>query len=153
MRAHKLPGVVNAFVSIFGSRYGYQYSPIVVDRRRYMTRHILYLGPICLRLHHFYQGDDARAPHDHPFWFITFPFTSYLEKVPHATPLRLRVMVSEKVQAWRPHFRRATYQHIVEGRADYSHKPFWTLVIAGSPSRVWGFWPTPFNFVKWWEWK
>lgn len=140
------------FVSIFGWRFGYEYSPIVVERRRYMTRHILYLGLICLRAHRFYQGDDARAPHDHPFWFITFPFTSYLEKVPHWNPQCIRYLVTEHVQGWRPHFRRAEYQHIVVGRADYAHKPFWTFVIAGRPTRTWGFWPTVIKFVPWWEW-
>lgn len=147
------PCNVNLFVSVRGWRFGFQYSPIVVDGRRYMTRFILYFGLGCLRLHRFYQGDDARAPHDHPFWFVTFPFTSYLEQVPRFTPSNLRVMVTEHVAAWRPHFRRAAYQHIVAGRADYQHKPFWTLVLAGRPVRVWGFWRNPFEFIPWWEWK
>lgn len=141
------------FLKAFGWRLGYEYSPVILGGEVFQIRHILYLGAIGLRLHCFYRGDDARAPHDHPFWFITFPFTSYLEKVPHMTRNSLRVMVTEHVQAWRPHFRRATYQHFVCGRADYKHKTFWTFCITGGFRRTWGFWPTPFYFVPWWVWK
>lgn len=147
----------------FGLRFGYEYSPVYLNSGAgyvpgpnavpFQIRHILYLGALGLRLHCFLRGDDARAPHDHPFWFITLPFTSYLERVPVMIPTNLRVMVTQRVRAWRLHFRKATYVHYVVGRADYKHKPFYTLVLTGGFSRDWGFWPAPFKFIPWWEWE
>ena len=127
-----------------------------------------------LRLHKFHRGDDDRAPHDHPWWFITFPFTSYTERYwtaeeevarpqhpvdaffglpAPATNPRLRwVARTRVVKAWRFHFRPAKFRHFVIGRADGLKKPFWTFVIAGFASNNWGFWRTPTEFVPHKEW-
>ena len=75
------------------------------------------------------RGDDDRAFHDHPWWFITIPFEPYLEQ----TPDKPRTLV----KALRPHFRSATHQHIVQL---IEHRPVWTLILTGSKSSDWGFW-------------
>jgi hypothetical protein len=105
----------------------------------------VYLGGFTLRLHKFWTGDDARAPHDHPWWFITFPFRGYEEVV-----VRDGVLMHEWVAAWRPHFRPATYRHIV--KMGPGQKPFFTIVISGRRSRAWGFWPSDKEFIYWRDW-
>ena len=35
--------------------------------RMYLDRRMLWLGPIKIRIHTFYSGDDDSAPHDHPW--------------------------------------------------------------------------------------
>jgi hypothetical protein len=47
------------------------------DRTPYQTR--VTLG--ALRLHIFHRADRDPDWHDHPWWFITFPFHSYVEQV------------------------------------------------------------------------
>ena len=94
----------------------------------YLERWILWLG-FTLRLHKFHKGDDDRAFHDHPWWFVTFPFDPYLEQ----TPDQPRKMV----EALRPHFRHASHQHIVQL---IENRPVWTLIVTGSKSGEWGFW-------------
>jgi len=138
-------------------RIGVEQSTIVHHGRPYLARWIAYLAGT-IRLHRFLRGDDDRAPHDHPWWFITFPFTSYVEKywarveeerggVHWTTCTRI-------VKAWRFHFRPAEFRHYVIGRADGKDKPFWTLCITGysSSKRKWGFWPDPTKFVYWRDW-
>ena len=109
----------------------------------YMDRKMLWLGGPTLRLHTFYMGDDDGAPHDHPWWFITFPFRSYLETVqiprpdhwpPKKPPFILR---TQKVRAFLPHFRPAGHRHFV-------HEPeqkFSTLVVTGRVLNDWSFYP------------
>lgn len=67
-----------------------------------------------LRFHKMLRGDTSRNWHDHPWWFITFPLTSYVEEV-----LTLKNGVWEArlnvVKAWRFHFRRASYAHRILG--------------------------------------
>lgn len=133
------------YVSIFGWRFGFEYSPLFIRGRPYMTRYVLYLGPINLRLHHFFRGDDDRAPHNHPWWFITFPFASYREQLWSNGHFH----GSQVVEAFRFHYRPASHEHIVTGRVrverddfeawTHDPRPFWTFVIAG-------------KFVPWWEW-
>ena len=157
------------FLKLFGTKWGFEFSRVGVGPTPYLDRYILYVGVGTLRLHKFWRGDDDRAPHDHPWWFITFPFTTYLEKVPvdqrapggffSYIPAYSRRMV----KAWRFHFRPAKYQHIVEGAADQAPerfyyttgKPFWTLVITGGKSNEWGFWPLEYGrprFVGYKNW-
>jgi hypothetical protein len=114
-----------------------------------------------LRLHRFWRGDDDRAPHDHPWPFITVPFTSYVEAVyePYG------VTVYRKVTRFLPHFRRALFRHIVIGPCDWTYliehhvnkkqvpcQPFWTFVVALQQKRLWGFWPRNSKFVPNGEW-
>lgn len=89
---------------------------IFTDDSPYMTR--IWLGR--LRLHIFHRGDPD-DPHDHPWDFRTFPFTSYVEEVFYeigtndgfAPILRSKKRV---VTAWRWHYRKAEMRHRVVGR-------------------------------------
>jgi hypothetical protein len=125
--------------------WGLEFSTVLHDDSPYLQRWIVYLGGFTLRLHKFHRGDDDRAPHDHPWWFITFPFRSYEEVVPEGGVLMHRV-----VKAFRFHYRPATYQHIV--KMPPGAKPFFTFVISGQRSRGWGFWPSPTQFIDYKEW-
>lgn len=95
----------------------YGWNTIMKHGEKYMTR--IWLGR--LRMHVFYKGDDDRDPHDHPWAFWTFPFTSYVEEVTfkangagtngipeYATRLQV-------VPAWRWNFRPAEHCHKVLG--------------------------------------
>jgi hypothetical protein len=93
-----------------------------------LERWILWFG-FTLRLHKFHKGDDDRAFHDHPWWFVTVPLEPYWEQ----TPKRPRTLV----RALRPHFRPASHQHIVQL---VEERPVWTLILTGSKSSEWGFW-------------
>lgn len=146
------------YFSIGKYRFGAEYSPVYLTQsgELYLQRWIAYFGLFNLRLHKFHRGDDERAPHDHPFWFITFPFSSYTELVddPYSS---LYVLRQQVVKAFRFHFRPATYRHIVL----QPERPFWTFVIAGNYSRSWGFWQYvqwdrnlwAYKFMPWREWK
>jgi hypothetical protein len=94
----------------------------------YLERWIIWCG-ISLRLHKFHKGDDDRAYHDHPWWFISLPIGSYQEHTPQNTP--------KKIKACRLYFRRAKHQHIVKL---LSTKPVWTIILTGRKTRNWGFW-------------
>lgn len=160
-----------------GSWYwGVERSVVLIGGDPYLTRWILYLGPIGFRLHKFDRGDDDAAPHDHPFWFITIPLThSYLEWVYaehhgqsyfcdpvgrcNAEDLKwdpiLRI-----VKRFRPSFRSSGYKHIVESALEhdriawsFTNKPFWTFCIFGFTNPDWGFWPGPNTFVHFTEFK
>lgn len=67
-----------------------------------------------LRYHKMFRGDQDREPHDHPWWFITFPLRSYVEEVltfkDGVWDHRLNV-----VRAFRFHFRPARYAHRILG--------------------------------------
>ena len=136
----------NFFLEVGRYRLGYQYSPIIVNGNTYMVRHILYLGLCTLRAHHFFRGDDDRAPHSHPWVFVTFPFADYLEEVFDETGF----VESRWVKRFRFHLRNKSFRHIV--KFGNKGRPFWTLVLAGPVSQEWGFYPRPDKFVSWKEW-
>lgn len=132
-------------------KLGFEYAPIVhKDGGPYMTRWVVYLLWVNLRLHQFFRGDYDRASHTHPWWFVTFPFTSYQEWVYE----KGKVVGSRVVEAWRFHWRPSSFEHVVKyplkttrtlhGWIKTLHwtrstKPFWTFVIAGRPGQTWGF--------------
>lgn len=122
-------------------------------KTRYLGRWFAYLVIGTVRLHKFYRGDNDRAPHDHPWAFITFPLSSYIEH--HFVD-----GVSQgyrEVKAFRFHYRPAKFEHIVLGRgklcdcgcggATINPKPFYTIVLGGYKGNEWGFWPEPGKFV------
>lgn len=127
-----------------------------IHRTPYMTR--IWFGR--LRLHIFYRGDADPDPHDHPWGFWTFPFTSYVEEV--TEPPRIMSeggfhgtypTVVQIVPSYRFTHRPATHTHRVLGRwtGGYapSGEPEWhgpqarkkivTLVYREATSRRWGF--------------
>lgn len=112
--------------------------------RLYLDRRMLWCKWFHIRLHTFYQGDDDSAPHDHPWWFITIPFTTYKETV--FTPDGRAN--TRKVRAFMPHFRRATHRHFVLE----PEKPFRTIILTGTLKRDWGFWPNEHSFIPHRDW-
>lgn len=158
---------LKAFVSVGFNyrkpgRFGLIFDTVHFLGSDYLTRFVAYAVGT-LRLHKFHRGDDDRAPHDHPWWFITFPFTDYVEKYWEFIPEEkseysdyvwpaIWIARRRVVKAWRFHFRSAKFRHFVIGRADGSTKPFWTFVISGYASNEWGFWRTPTEFVHHKEW-
>lgn len=82
----------------------------------YMVRY--FIGR--LRLHIMMRGDAGRAPHDHPWWFVTFPFHSYVEEVAYEEvhPVTGRIDIKTRlnvVRRFRFHFRPAHYAHRILG--------------------------------------
>lgn len=141
----------------FGMRFGIEKHRIQFNGNPYMDRYAICLGLIEIRLHKIWRGDDDRAPHDHPWWFITFPFASYIELLP--SPGSKGYFEQDRdwwayavnlVKGWRFHFRPPGYKHILVGRAalnDSIDAPFWTFVITGRKVSEWGFWRSPTTFV------
>lgn len=135
------------------------------DGSKYLTRWIVYLGAINLRLHKFWRGDDDRASHTHPWWFITIPFRPYRERV----YVQGEHWETRVVPAWRPSFRRRDFEHIVVGAVRvnvdrfangatiraWTHDPrhFYTFVIAGPKSNAWGFYKPDGTFIPWRQYK
>ncbi|MCR9259817.1 MAG: hypothetical protein NXH95_08855 [Pseudomonadaceae bacterium] len=109
-------------------RFGITHDLVLDNGEAYLERWILWCG-FTLRVHKFHKGDDDRAFHDHPWWFITLPLRDYVETTPTQAQVRVR--------RFRPYFRPAAHQHIV--RLD-DGKPVWTLIITGAKSQQWGFW-------------
>lgn len=136
-------------------RFGVSHSTIYRhDGVKYLERWILWFG-FTVRLHRFWASDDDRAPHDHPWWFVTFPLSPYWEQVEHGAVINGRAYpngVSRFVEAFRFHYRPAEYRHIVTLLPGREGKT-WTLCISGPYQRSWGFWPKPDKFVPWRQWE
>lgn len=93
----------------------------------YMRRWVLDFGLFAIRIHHWTASDDARHFHDHPWPFLTFVLRgSYTDASPAG---------ADTLRAGSIRFRPANHRHTVQ-----IHRPTWTLVITGHPSRRWGFW-------------
>jgi hypothetical protein len=121
------------------------------DGTLYLWR--LYLTPRTrlggLYWHVFHRGDQDRDHHDHPWWFWTFPLTSYWEEVLEDDG----VASLNYVKAFRWHFRPARYRHRVVGsRFSFEHgvatqargdRRLYTLIYHGPAVYNWGFWVTP----------
>lgn len=134
---------------LFGRRWGFDRSTVYVGEEKYLDRWILYVNGYTLRLHKFYRGDDDRASHTHPWWFVTFPLTGYYEQL-----AREGAFYSVRyVQARRPHYRPANFEHYVLWSAHGGAEPWWTIVLTGQKSSSWGFYPEPGKFVSWKEWQ
>ena len=138
-------------VQAFNWRFGIERSTVYIRGEKYLLRYIAYLGPIGLRLHKFYRGDDDRASHTHPWPFITFPFSDYVQRV---------FQEGAEIKAWnvvrrfRFHYRSADFEHIVIGPLkNMNVGSFWTFVITGPIVQTWGFYPKPGKFVPWQEYK
>lgn len=132
--------------------WGVERSTVCIAGAPYLRRWIIYFSGCTLRLHKFYRGDDDRAPHDHPWWFVTIPLRGYWESV-----VRGSVQMVEWVCPFWPHFRSAQYKHIVLGThfdgVWSTPTPVYTIVITGRKEQSWGFWPGLHTFVPWREWK
>ncbi len=109
-------------------RFGITHDLVYEVDQPYLERWIIWCG-ITLRVHKFHKGDDDRAFHDHPWWFVTIPLRPYIEQIPGQPERQLRPF-------W-PHFRAAKHRHIVRLIRE---KPVWTLIVTGPKSKEWGFW-------------
>jgi hypothetical protein len=104
-----------------------------------------------LYLHKFLRSDDDRAPHDHPWWFVSLIlWGSYIEHrwIDGVEIVRRRRAPSI---AYRPLSTRHRVE-LIEGWYDlnsrYGFKPVWTLILTGSDVRAWGFWCRE-HFIPW----
>jgi hypothetical protein len=102
----------------------------------YLHRWALNFGIGSIRLHHWIRSDDKRAPHDHPWWFVTLVLKgSYTDRTflnPDSTPM----WETDKLQTGAIRYRPANHRHIV----DVTPGGCWTLMITGKKIRNWGFW-------------
>ena len=114
--------------SVGSQRFGLSHDLVVEQTEPYLERWIFWCG-FSIRIHKFHKGDDDRAFHDHPWWFVTVPLKKYLELTP--------TQGTQTLKAGRPHYRKATHRHIVQLIDD---NPTWTLIITGLKERKWGFW-------------
>lgn len=101
----------------------------------YLRRWTLLLGLFSIRVHHFYRSDDARAFHDHPWWFVTLVLKGgYTDRSDrgddHLRPGSLR-------------FRPAHHSHTVI----VDPGGVWTIILTGPHRRRWGFWQNG-KFIK-----
>lgn len=119
----------------------------------YMERWVLNLGLFSIRLHHWFSSDDKRAPHDHPWWFITLVLKgSYTDQEyvgdiivdPKRDETGRLLGSAAPIPRWRDdvlhrgsiRFRSAYHRHIV----DVKPPGCWTLMLTGRDWREWGFW-------------
>ena len=115
-------------VTLGSARFGVTHDLVFENDQPYLERWIIWFG-FTLRLHKFHKGDDDRAYHDHPWWFVTVPFTTYEEDT--------STWGVRPVKRFRPHFRPAKHQHIVRL---VGTEPVWTFILTGPKSKEWGFW-------------
>lgn len=80
----------------------------------------------CLMLHCFLRSDNDRAFHDHPWSFITFLLSPYIEHTPHGVFRRRRFSLL---------YRPAEWQHWVE----VVQPRTWTIILHLRRRREWGF--------------
>lgn len=132
--------------------FWFEHDVVGIGSEKYLERWFMYFLGFTIRLHKFYRGDDDRAPHDHPWAFITFPLTGYFEQVFHDPEYDIAVPFIRYVQSWRFHYRPSNYAHIVLGchftpaygdrpRSFQTVWPFYTIVLTSRKQRSWGFWP------------
>ena len=124
-------------------RFGFTHDLVHVNDDPYLERWLLWLG-VTFRLHKFYRGDQNRAPHDHPWPFITFPLHAYREDYWDGQKMSNRV-----VKPFRFHYRPAKHRHIVR---KITEGPTWTIVVNLWKTNEWGFYPDPNTFVHWRDW-
>lgn len=86
-------------------------------------------------VHKFLRSDDARALHDHPWWFVSLFLRGGYDEVTEQGRKRRR--------AGSIAFRPALWRHRVELLPDAAYEAeasCWTLIVTGRRVRTWGFW-------------
>lgn len=82
-----------------------------------------------LRVHHWLASDDARAFHDHPWWYFTVVVKGgYTDRNPEG---------DDVLRPGSIRFRKALHRHTVVP----SQGGCWTVLVTGPKARAWGFWP------------
>lgn len=115
-----------------------------------------------LYLHKFLRPDDDRAPHDHPWWFVSILLKgSYIEHrwVDGVESVHRRRAPSIAYRPLSTHHRVMLDDEwydtgIVSRRSGkvlgQRFKPVWTIILTGPDVRKWGFWCKE-TFVPWRE--
>lgn len=118
-----------------------------VSWRRPIARLLQHIG-IAIRVHHILRSDDARAFHDHPWWYCTVILRGGYTEV---RPVFNYGMYEGAIRSFqRPGtvlFRRAKSWHRLEVRTGESA---WTLFITGRYTNKWGFLVQP-RFKQYWR--
>ncbi len=122
--------------------FGITHDLVRNDGEPYLERWILWFG-FSLRVHRFFTSDKDRAPHDHPWWFVTLPFSTYGEYYTAEGEEKYRL-----VKPWRLHYRSPQFRH----RVEIQSAPSWTIVLTGTKSKEWGFWESDEEFVHNEDW-
>lgn len=118
-----------------------------VSWRRPIARLLQHLG-ITIRVHHILSSDDARAFHDHPWWYCTVILRGgYAEVRPRFNSGIYEGDTRQFRDAGTVLFRRATSWHRLKVRAGGSA---WTLFITGRYTNKWGFLVQP-RFKQYWR--
>ncbi|MEM7003508.1 MAG: hypothetical protein AAF529_22165 [Pseudomonadota bacterium] len=125
--------------SLGGWRFGVTHDLVYEDGLPYLERWIIWFG-FTIRVHCFHKGDDDRAFHDHPWWFVTIPLRPYQELTPDGQ--------EQTLKRFRPQYRSAYHRHIVRL---IQPGPVWTVILTGPKSKEWGFWRGE-DFVHHSEW-
>lgn len=102
----------------------------------YLRRWVAQLGAFSIRVHHFHRSDDARFPHDHPWWFLTLVLRGgYYDVSQGEDGDEIDVLHAGSIR-----FRPALHRHMV--LVDYKANPkgCWTIILTGPHLRNWGFW-------------
>lgn len=95
----------------------------------YAFRWLVDVRAFSIRLHHWVGNDDLRAPHDHPWSFVTFVIAgSYTDVQPDGDEVLRRGSVR---------FRPMLHRHSVK----LNTPSVWTVVITGPHRRPFCFWP------------
>lgn len=111
------------------------------ENNPYMVRYILFRWAHLPRVyvHKFLRSDDERAPHNHPWWFMSLVLSgSYLEYTDDPASPILRKRFSF---AYRPLsvFHRVALPNGRRRDGTYGPLPCWTIVVTGPDVRSWGF--------------
>lgn len=124
--------------------------------RPYMVRYILFRWAHLPRVyvHKFMRSDDERAPHNHPWWFVSLVLRGhYLEYNDRPPNPHVRKRFSVGFRGLDTFHRVALpngHRYVGNGRYKYGPIPCWTLVVTGPDVRGWGF-RCPSGVVPWRE--
>lgn len=95
-------------------------------------------------LYKFLRSDDDRAPHDHPWWFISILLRgTYIEHL--NGKIKVRSSPSIAFRTTKDQHRIELLWHYVDTehygyQAGWQAVPTWSIIITGRPVRRWGFW-------------
>jgi len=104
----------------------------------YFKRWAIIFNKWSVRLHRWYGDDDSRAPHNHPYWFITFVIRGGYDDVSYEVDENKICTVKDmdKLRAFSWRYRPADHLHQVLNVRPNT----WTILITGPAVARWGFW-------------
>lgn len=100
-----------------------------------------------IRLHHIRLTDKDRDPHDHPWFFISFPIKGWYREAWSHGGARNWMLDRRQRYVRLCSFHRNTDLHQIQ---EVSPGGVWTLIFTGPESRVWGF-QTIDKWIPWTE--